>query len=264
MGAFIDGSELPGTTEMAVREASIHRPALGATFSSDSESGGTIGGSKAAPDRRANVDRSLAKSPPISAKTREVSMATPKNSPAIAPADHRHGTNPGYNAGCRAECCRRAHMVWMKRYRMYGADELIDATGTHRRIQALVALGHTLYDLSVDLGMTTRYAGKVLLAKKVRPATAEAVDDLYERLSMTRPNGWIADRARTQAALKGYAPPLAWDDIDNPESVPAGVVRLAKCGTDSAYKRHLRYGETPCDPCREAHRNVRAAERKVA
>lgn len=26
--------------------------------------------------------------------------------------------------------------------------------------------------------------------------------------------------------------------------------RLAKCGTRSAYNRHLRYKETPCDKCR--------------
>lgn len=33
------------------------------------------------------------------------------------------------------------------------------------------------------------------------------------------------------------------------------------CGTSAAYHRHRRNGETPCDPCRKAHREKRARER---
>lgn len=217
-----------------------------------------------APTEAATSHRSLTKSTTEPAKTREVSMASTKNSPVPTPDDPRHGKNTGYNAGCREACCRKAHMIWMKRYRMYGADELIDATGTHRRIQALVAIGHTLYDLSVELGMTTRYAGKILVAKKVRPSTADTVDELYERLSMTHRDGWIADRSRLMAATKGWAPPLAWDDIDNPNERPAGVRYVAPCGTDVSYMRHLRNGQEPCARCRDAHREARAIERSAA
>lgn len=46
---------------------------------------------------------------------------------------------------------------------------------------------------------------------------------------------------------------------------------LAPCGTDSAYKRHLRNGEPTCQPCRQAHRETqrdrrarREQERRVA
>lgn len=188
---------------------------------------GTIEGIKTAPDRRANVDRSLAKSPPSSAKTREVSMArtndTSLTTRPIAPDDPRHGTDPGYNAGCRSDCCRHAHMVRMKRYRMYGGDSLVDATGTHRRIQALAALGYTLTQLSDQLSMSTRYAGKLMTTEKVRPGTAAIVHEMYDRLSMTRPEGWVADRARILAAAKGWAPPLAWDDIDDPRSDAEGL-----------------------------------------
>ncbi|WP_069743063.1 WhiB family transcriptional regulator [Streptomyces sp. EN23] len=37
-----------------------------------------------------------------------------------------------------------------------------------------------------------------------------------------------------------------------------GGRRLAPCGTNAAYDRHVRSGEQPCDPCRRAHneRNV--------
>lgn len=30
---------------------------------------------------------------------------------------------------------------------------------------------------------------------------------------------------------------------------------LAKCGTRSAYNRHIRYKETPCDDCKKAQRD---------
>lgn len=35
------------------------------------------------------------------------------------------------------------------------------------------------------------------------------------------------------------------------------------CGTVSAYKRHLRRNETPCDPCRDAKRNAQRDARKL-
>lgn len=39
---------------------------------------------------------------------------------------------------------------------------------------------------------------------------------------------------------------------------------LKPCGTEAAYRRHLRAGEDPCDECREAHRSVNAIGRKAA
>lgn len=37
------------------------------------------------------------------------------------------------------------------------------------------------------------------------------------------------------------------------------------CGTPAAYRRHLRHGETPCEPCRQAHARQQAeAARKAA
>lgn len=41
-----------------------------------------------------------------------------------------------------------------------------------------------------------------------------------------------------------------------------GMRKLAECGTWSAYRRHLRYGEPVDDACREAARAQRRAQRK--
>ena len=35
----------------------------------------------------------------------------------------------------------------------------------------------------------------------------------------------------------------------------------AKCGTESAYQRHVRNGETACEPCKGAHREKLAKDR---
>lgn len=40
------------------------------------------------------------------------------------------------------------------------------------------------------------------------------------------------------------------------------AVKLAPCGTDSAYRRHIRRGEKACDPCLEAHRAETARHRQ--
>ena len=34
------------------------------------------------------------------------------------------------------------------------------------------------------------------------------------------------------------------------------------CGTEAAYKRHLRHKEAPCDACRKAHRDLQREKRK--
>ena len=34
------------------------------------------------------------------------------------------------------------------------------------------------------------------------------------------------------------------------------------CGTEAAYKRHLRHGEEPCEECRGAHRDLQRSKRR--
>lgn len=37
---------------------------------------------------------------------------------------------------------------------------------------------------------------------------------------------------------------------------------LAPCGTESAYRRHLRWGQPPCNACRVAHSRLQARYRE--
>lgn len=104
----------------------------------------------------------------------------------------------------------------------------VDSTGTRRRVQALYALGWTWDALAAELGIPNnssvwRLAHGVHCSDRgVYRETAASIADLYERLCMTRPEGWVADRARSIAIRNGWVPPLAWDDIDDPNAVPSG------------------------------------------
>lgn len=154
----------------------------------------------------------------------------------MTPEDPRHGENRGYVAGCREQCCRQAHMVWMKRYRMGGA-RMVPALPTHRRIQALAAIGWSTGIQARMLGHNRRYIQRVLVVDAVWASTAEAVAGLYDRLSMTVPIDSLTTnaahkRTRAWAASMGWAVPLAWDDINDPNEIPAGS-HVPRCLKDN-------------------------------
>lgn len=71
------------------------------------------------------------------------------------------------------------------------------------------------------------------------------------------PGRWVNDRG-----VKRFVPNVALQ-------MPTVAARkLQPCGTTGAYRRHLKHGETPCDPCKEAAtedaRQRRARQRKAA
>ncbi len=91
----------------------------------------------------------------------------------------------------------------------------VDATGTRRRISALVALGYPLPTLAAQLRRRTDSLTRTLTAHHVTTATARAVDDLYDQLSGTpAPDSSATRNAREFPRKHSWAPPLAWDDID--------------------------------------------------
>ncbi|MDO5091804.1 MAG: hypothetical protein Q4D79_00020 [Propionibacteriaceae bacterium] len=101
----------------------------------------------------------------------------------------------------------------------------VDATGTRRRIQALVAIGWTLTELGRRLGI--RRSNMRLHRPTLRHVTERTRRDvatLYEELWDKPPAGPSGDRARAWAASQGWVPPMAWDDdrIDDPIARAAG------------------------------------------
>lgn len=143
----------------------------------------------------------------------------------------------------------------------------VDATGTRRRLQALVAGGWPQQHLAAELGMTPSNFGRTISSEQVIVRTARAAREVYDRLWNADPlehgasQGGIT-RARQRAAANGWAPVGAWDDdtIDSPDAFPDWTGR---CGTPAGYATH-RYMRIPaCQPCRTA-RAAYEAERKAA
>lgn len=142
----------------------------------------------------------------------------------MTPEDPRHGTHRGYVVGCREDCCTRAHTRYMKLYRLGRIPQLIDPTGTVRRIQALYALGWTSADIGEQCGRGREWARMIARSTSVTTTTADRIVVAYEALSMRLPHGGYANRSRRHAQRMGWAPPLAWDDetIDDPAATPRG------------------------------------------
>ncbi|MFF2621214.1 hypothetical protein [Oerskovia jenensis] len=104
---------------------------------------------------------------------------------------------------------------------------VVDGTGTIRRLRALAALGWSLTDIGTRMSWS-KAAVSYLRGRnrRVLRSTAVIVAEIYDELSMSLPSPSTpterADVARTRlhAARAGWAPPLAWTDIDDPDEVP--------------------------------------------
>ncbi|MER6778419.1 MULTISPECIES: hypothetical protein [unclassified Streptomyces] len=101
----------------------------------------------------------------------------------------------------------------------------IDATGTRRRIQALVAAGWSFTALESEMGIHNRHLGALARTTHVSAGIARKVRGAYKRLVQTTPeragvSSQAQALARRVARREGWHGPLAWDDIDDPAARP--------------------------------------------
>jgi hypothetical protein len=140
------------------------------------------------------------------------------------------GDFPGRAASKRITRRTEAALIAVRATRLGSETKgLVDATGTIRRLRALVALGWPRAHLERRLGFSSRTAWLLTAARRtqdqVTVSTREAVRSLYDELSLEVPSPSRATtRARNLAAEHGWPPPLAWDDdvIDEPAGRPRG------------------------------------------
>lgn len=149
------------------------------------------------------------------------------------------GTNAGYmehyhpKRGNRKPCqpCLDAHATYHRKLRakhyLKRSDSLyVDSLGTQRRLMALARMGWSFAEIGrvIDAGWTcpSRQLYNLLAQKRVHIDTRERIYAVYEQLShLPGPSRTAATRARK----KGWAPPMAWDDIDDPNDYPKGVLK---------------------------------------
>ena len=153
----------------------------------------------------------------------------------IAPDDPRHGERRGWDTGCRCDACTTAWRRYNKQAKVrgrLGQTWKVPVYRAQRRIQALLALGWSAREIAEAGGLpdgrdVTRILNGRTRAdepKWVERKTFTAICRAYDRLAMTIPPPKHArDRDRRRALAKGFAPPLAWDDIDNPYDHPKGL-----------------------------------------
>lgn len=98
---------------------------------------------------------------------------------------------------------------------------LISAVGTRRRLQALVAMGHTTRYLAEHLGIYQRAVTMITAGEQehVEALTAFTTARLFKKLQLVPGPSSIG---RGRAVRKGWPPPLAWDEgsIDDPQARP--------------------------------------------
>jgi hypothetical protein len=137
----------------------------------------------------------------------------------------RHGSRNAYaGAGCRCPDARRADTRYAA-LRAMGVlpPRHVASAGTARRLQGLLAQGHTGLSLAGHLGWGHRRVSELAHQRypTVHVDTAAAVTHLCEILAdEPAPQGVMADRNRRHAAARGWVTIQAWRDawadIDDP------------------------------------------------
>jgi hypothetical protein len=133
----------------------------------------------------------------------------------------------------------------------------VEATGTRRRLQALMAAGWPLYRVAPYIDRHPHYVTEILRCNRVYSTTAHAVAVAYNQLWNQDPatRGVLpgtAKRVRNYALANSWAPPAAWDDdqIDNPAAAPEWT---GHCGSDRGWWTHRLQSLPMCPHCEEAH-----------
>ena len=178
----------------------------------------------------------------------------------MTPLDPRHGTNRGYKAhrvAGQVACdpCKRAAATYQatRNYeRLRGLPpRRLPSRGAIRRIRALYAIGWTSVHIAEAGGFpSNKCVARLQPHRSMSRQTIMRVRRAYKALSgMPGPSTMNRERALRE----GWAPPLAWDDIDRDERPKGMRLTLRGCGTRYGYTRHWHAGEPACQPCKDSH-----------
>lgn len=96
----------------------------------------------------------------------------------------------------------------------------VPALGARRRVQALAWMGWPNREIARRIGCSPRSLPTLLSRGRISARLAHRIADVYEQLSTVLGPSRIA---AAKARQLGFAPPLAWDDIDNERERPKGV-----------------------------------------
>lgn len=103
---------------------------------------------------------------------------------------------------------------------------LVDGTVTRRKLAALQAIGYSLTGLGQRIGRTQQSLSDTFHGDEpIHWTTERAIARLYTELHASPPEGIYANRVRLRARRLGYAPPAAYDRIEDLTERPKGVLK---------------------------------------
>lgn len=123
--------------------------------------------------------------------------------------------------GCRCAAARQDRERRRKQGHLL-PPRLIDATGSRRRLQALMAIGWPSRELALRIGRDGGSLGTLTWGQthpRITTKQAAAIAQLYDEIwDQAGPS----EETRRRSIDKGWAPPLYWTDeeIDDPAFVP--------------------------------------------
>lgn len=145
--------------------------------------------------------------------------------------------------------------------------QLVDATGSTRRIQALLYVGHSLRTLAEACGTSRMRVHKLSLGSQegIRREHADRIAATYKRLAFKPPvRTRFTVRTTNAAKARGWHGPLAWDGatIDDPKARPdvdEPYMPIPKGGRDSLRRHEIRHlldcGESPASIAKQMGRS---------
>lgn len=116
---------------------------------------------------------------------------------------------------------------------------LVDATGTRRRLQALMAVGWPAAAVAQETGVCQPHLHSIRVGTitQVQASTAAAVKAATRRrMLLPPPTGRGPSSSRTKAARLGYVPLCAWADddaVDDPAASPEPRALWARAGVSA-------------------------------
>lgn len=143
--------------------------------------------------------------------------------------DPRHGTLAGYIAHRKlkdltCDACRRASTKYHKERRLkmdkgLPHTQFISATGSRRRVQALMTLGWPLVVILDHAGVVRRSLYHFMDADRINRDDARKIEATYRKLMVRPPSTKEVDqrqitRAKNKAISSGWAGPMDWNNIE--------------------------------------------------
>lgn len=150
-------------------------------------------------------------------------------------------------AHCRDQF--RRYTTVLRLDKLAGRSRLVSTVGTRRRVQALARLGWTQRYICERVGITPSKLNKVIcLHDKVGRELPDRIAALYRELILAEKLG-PDQRVRRYAERMGWPGPFDWDDIDDPDAVPA--CEIERCHAEAlaieklSQRREQRAQRTP-------------------